>query len=72
MKEEISFSVDEVLRVFRFLENSNELFHQPMRYEDKDIVQKFAKDNYPEIRELYYRTIWNKLPKYIQDEITGE
>ena len=72
MKEEITFSIDEVLRIFRFLENLNELFHQPMHYEDKDIVQKFAKDNYPEIRELYYNTIWDKLPKHIQDKITSE
>ena len=72
MDKEITFSVDDVLRIFKFLENSNELFHQPMRYENTEIVKKFANDNYSEIHELYYKTLWDKLPKEIQEKITNE
>jgi len=72
MTEEITLTVEEVLRVYKFLEKTNDLFHQPMRYEDSEVVKKFADDNYPEIRELYYELLWDKLPKKVQDKITGE
>ena len=72
MNKEIVFSIDEVLRVFKLLENANDLFHQPMKYEDIEMVKKFANDNYSKIHELYYETLWNKLPKEIQEKITNE
>jgi hypothetical protein len=68
--QEILFTLDELLEVFRFLGNANHLFHQPMYYEDSSVVEKFADDNYMTIHKLYYETIWNKLPKSIQDEFT--
>jgi len=43
-----------------------------MRYEDIEIVKKFAKNHYSEIHELYYKTLWEKLPKEIQEKITNE
>ena len=69
MKEKITFTLDEVLKIFNLIENTNELFHQPMRYKDTEIVEKFAKENYPTISELYYKTLWDKLPEEIQKKI---
>ena len=69
MKKEITFTLDEVLKIFNLMENANELFHQQMSYRDTEIVEKFAKENYPMISELYYKTLWDKLPEEIQEKI---
>ena len=52
----IKVETDEVIRVYRLLEALNDFFHQPLNFEDKNIVMSFARKNYPEIRELYYDT----------------
>ncbi len=60
---------DEIIRVYRLLEALNDFFHQPLNFEDKETVMRFAQKNYPEIRELYYDTIWEWLPENIRDKI---
>jgi hypothetical protein len=47
----------------------NSLFHQPLHYEDPQVVERFAQDNYPEISELYYKIVWKWLPPDVQEEI---
>ncbi|WP_019099921.1 hypothetical protein [Chromobacterium haemolyticum] len=49
---------DEVLRVFSLIEKIHELFHQPDNYTLKNF-QEFGENNYSEIHEAYYKTIWN-------------
>ncbi|RLC18188.1 MAG: hypothetical protein DRI57_08785 [Deltaproteobacteria bacterium] len=60
---------NEIIRVYRLLEALNDFFHQPLNFEDKETVMRFAQKNYPEIRELYYDTIWEWLPENIRDKI---
>lgn len=61
---------DEIIRVYRLLEALNDFFHQPLNFENKETVMRFAQKNYPEIRELYYDTIWEWLPEDVRNKIT--
>jgi len=67
----ITIELEEAMRVFKILEEVNDLFHQQLYYKDQKIVAKFAKDYYKEIHALYYDVVWNWLPKNVQDEIAG-
>ena len=69
MTRKIEVKVDEIRRVFSLLEDINGLFHQPMKYQDMEYVSQFAEKKYPEIKELYYKTVWDWLPEDIQEEI---
>ena len=69
MSEKVEVNVEEIRRVFAFLEEANDLFHQPMKYENSDVVKKFSKEHYGEIKELYYDVVWNWLPEKIKHEI---
>ncbi|WP_078130221.1 hypothetical protein [Leptospira alexanderi] len=69
MAEKIQIPLDEVKRVFKFLENVHDLMHQPLSYRNSKLVDNFVNENYPEVKELYYRVVWNWLPKETQKEI---
>ena len=69
MDKHVKISLEEVRRVFHFLEKANKLMHQPMAYKDPQQVEKFVDDNYPEVRNLYYHVVWNWLPEEVQREI---
>jgi hypothetical protein len=69
MTTTINIELDEVCRVFDFLEKVQDLMHQPEKYEDIDIVKKFVEENYSEVKELYYDVVWNWLPNKKKQEI---
>ncbi|ADZ92704.1 hypothetical protein [Marinomonas mediterranea] len=69
MDLKVDVSVDEVKRVFDLLEKLNSLFHQPMKYEDSELVIAFAEANYKEISTLYYNVVWEWLPESVKAEI---
>lgn len=69
MITQIHIPLDEAVRVFRFLEKIHELMHQPLAYQSTNQVDAFVEANYPELRELYYRVVWNWLPKQVQANI---
>jgi hypothetical protein len=69
MGQKIDVSIDEVRRVFDLLEKVNSLFHQPMKYEDSELVKAFAETNYKEINDLYYNVVWEWLPEAVKTEI---
>lgn len=71
MDQKVDVSVDEVKRVFNLLEKVNSLFHQPMKYEDPELVKAFAEGNYKEISDLYYNVVWEWLPESVKAEIEG-
>ena len=52
------------------MEKINGLFHQPAHLEDPLQVKEFARDNYQEIKSLYYEILWNWLPDNIKEEFT--
>ena len=68
----IEIELEEAKRVFRLLEEFNELLHQPLNYEDTKYVTAFAASNSPESKELYYNAAWNWLPQETKREIAGE
>lgn len=59
----------EIRRVYELFGRVLNLFHERSHYEDLDRVTRFAEDNYPEIRDLYYDVVWSWLPKEIRWEI---
>ncbi len=63
----IEISLEDAQRVYRLMEEMNDFFHQPEKYNE---TEKFAKKNYEEIRSLYYDVVWNWLPQDIKDDIT--
>jgi len=65
----IEIELEDLKRVFFLLEDINHLFHQPMYFNDSDMVEAFADRNFDEIGELYYKVIWNLLPAEVQEEI---
>lgn len=67
----IEISLNEVKEVFYLLEELNAFFHDRGKYSDKESLQKFITKNYPLIHKGYYNTVWNWLPKDVQDEITS-
>jgi hypothetical protein len=69
MDEYIKVPLEEARRVYDFLEKAHELMHQPMSYRDPQRVERFVEENYPEVRELYYRIVWHWLPDLVRDDI---
>lgn len=69
MAEKIVIDADEVMRVFLFLEGMNSFFHQEDHYQNIGQVQEFAHAQYPEIRALYYRVVWEWLTPDMQAKI---
>jgi len=69
VERKIEVDLAEIRRVFDLLEKINGLFHQPLKYKDTDLVEAFAKKNYPEIKNLYYHVIWDLLPDDVKEDI---
>lgn len=69
MTKRIEIDLKDVQRLYFLIEKLNHLFHQPMYFEDNDIVRRFAEENYPEIRDLYYETLRDMVPISNNDDI---
>jgi hypothetical protein len=69
MSRSVSVNLDEVLRVFEFLEAANDLLHQPLKYRDAQQVEKFASEHYQQLKELYYDVVWNWIPEEVREEL---
>ncbi len=70
MTHKIEIDVTEIRRVYGLLEEIHGFFHQPLKFRDTHLVEKFAKQHYDEIQNLYYQVVWNWLPKEVQEKIT--
>lgn len=68
----IEVSLEEIIEIFYLLEELNDFFHDPSKYSDKEAVERFITEKYPSINKGYYKTVWNWLPKDVQDKITAE
>jgi hypothetical protein len=67
--DEIKISRVDLIRLVKFVEEANHLFHQPLYFQDAEIVNKFAKTNYPEIHHLYYTVLTDVIPKDLKKEL---
>ncbi|WP_197272156.1 hypothetical protein [Neisseria sp. 83E34] len=63
---------DDVMEIYLLLDKLNEIFHDPDRSGDINIIQKFGDTYYPVIHKLYYETVWNSLTIEQRKEILGE
>lgn len=68
----LEIKTDEAVRIFKLLEDMNDLFHQPMKYKNAEVVEQFSLENYDEIKDLYYNVVWNWLPLEIRNKIENE
>jgi hypothetical protein len=69
MTVKVQVELEEVMRVFRFLEKAHELMHQPMTYRAPGQVIRFIDENYPEVRALYYEVVWGWIPERTRADI---
>lgn len=65
----INIPLQDLKRIHHLLEDLNDLLHQPDYYLDSKTVERFADEHYKEVRDLYYDTVWNLLPKAEQEKI---
>ena len=63
---------NDVMEIYLLMDKLNEIFHDPDRSGDINIVQKFGDEYYPLIHKLYYKTLWNALTLEQRKEILGE
>jgi hypothetical protein len=59
MSDTVNVKLDEIKQVYELLERVNEFFHDPLNFAD---VERFAINNYPQIKNAYYQIVWNWLP----------
>ncbi|WP_061248758.1 hypothetical protein [Leptospira alstonii] len=67
--KKIEVPLCEVKRLFEFLESVHHWMHQPLYYQSPELVEKFVRENYTAVKELYYDVVWNWLPQDIRNEI---
>ncbi|QEY25356.1 hypothetical protein [Neisseria zalophi] len=63
---------DEIMEIYLLIEELNDIFHDPDRFGNINIIQKFGDEYYPTIHKLYYETLWNALTIDQRKEILGE
>jgi len=69
MSSSVQVNVNDVRRVYELLDKLRNLFHQPLYYRDPNVVERFADENYSEIMDLYYKTVWEWLPEDVRRSI---
>jgi hypothetical protein len=66
----IEVNSEEILEVFNLLDELNDFFHNPLNHQSIEQVDAFSNRVYPDIKKAYYKTVWNWLPKEVQDELS--
>ena len=72
MKPDITLTEDQLLELFSFMEEANDIFHQQMKYQDSKLVEAFVSKHYKTIHKYYYDVLWEKLPDQIKNEILNQ
>ena len=63
---------EDIMEIYLLMDKLNEIFHDPTRSEDINVIKKFGDTYYPTIHKLYYKTLWNALTIEQRKEILGE
>ena len=63
---------EDIMEIYLLMDKLNEIFHDPTRSEDVNVIKKFGDTYYPTIHKLYYKTLWNALTIEQRKEILGE
>lgn len=63
---------EDIMEIYLLMDKLNEIFHDPSRSEDINIIKEFGDTYYPIIHKLYYKTLWNALTIEQRKEILGE
>ena len=61
-----------IMEIYLLMDKLNEIFHDPSRSKDINIIKEFGDTYYPIIHKLYYKTLWNALTIEQRKEILGE
>lgn len=70
MSRKIEVNLDDVLRLFLFLEDLNQFFHSPTHYRDPAAVVAYVEGGmYDKLREMYYHLIPAWLPETVRSEL---
>jgi predicted type IV restriction endonuclease len=71
MKKNLSIPTEQVLRLYILLEELNRFLHQPSNFERPEAVREWLDNNkiYPELRDVFYKMVWEWLPKSIKAEV---
>ncbi|RZF90192.1 hypothetical protein EXT42_17205 [Pseudoalteromonas sp. CO302Y] len=72
MSTEKAFSDEELIELFEFFDKTNKVFHQPLNYGSKEIIEEFATSQYPIIKKYYYEVLWEKLPAKYKERLLSE
>lgn len=59
----------ELKQLYLLLEDLNDFFHQLENLKNSGDVERFVTRVYPELRKMYYETVWSWLPKDFQEEL---
>lgn len=65
----IKMEEKDLKRIYYLLEEVNDVFHDSFKFKDSKIMEDFATEYYPEIRDLYYHVVWDYLPRDEQEKI---
>ena len=72
MNEKVEVPLDEVKRLFLFLEDLNSFFHDPDKYNNQERLVKYVESGmYEKLHSMYYQVVWSWLPPTVQKEIEG-
>lgn len=68
----INIDDDGIKELWLLLETLNDIFHDPDKFCDSNVILNFQKDFYPIIHKMYYDTLWNSLTRKQKSEFTGD
>lgn len=66
MDREINIKLNEAVHVFEVVEKLQKFLHQPANYLN---IEAFAKEIYPELKDVYHNIIWDWLPDDVKAEL---
>jgi len=72
MTKTIAVNADDLIEIYLLIEEINDLFHQPLKYSDAELVSNFADTHYPQIKRIYYEVLWEYLPEEYRHSIEAE
>lgn len=70
-QRKVEVGLDEIVELFRFLEDVNRFLHQEMNFTEEKI-RAFADRVYPICRRLYYEVVCDWMPEDVMTRLEDE
>ena len=71
MQRKVEVGLDEVVELFRLLEDVNQFLHQEMNFTEEKL-RDFAERVYPRCRRLYYDVVCDWIPEDVIGRLENE